>query len=53
MIQVNEKKMEVRPEMILGDSRKQIWSWIVSQAPNFGDYEKRTTREIPVVFLKP
>jgi deazaflavin-dependent oxidoreductase (nitroreductase family) len=53
IIQINQKKMKARPEMISGDSRKQVWNWIVSQAPNFGDYEKRTTREIPLVFLKP
>ena len=52
-IQVKEKKMKVKPAVILGEPRKPLWSWIVSLAPNFGDYEKRTTREIPLVFLKP
>ena len=52
-IQVKEKKMKVKPAVIPSESRKPLWSWIVSLAPNFGDYEKRTTREIPLVFLKP
>lgn len=53
MIQVKNNKMKVKPEIILGEPRKPLWSWIVSSAPNYGDYEKQTTREIPLVFLKP
>lgn len=53
MIQAKDKKMKVKPEIILGEPRKPLWSWIVSIAPNFGDYEKQTTRKIPLVFLKP
>ena len=52
-IQVNEKIMRVTPEIVLGEQRKPVYEWIASIAPNFGDYEKRTTREIPLVFLKP
>ena len=52
MIQVKDKKTKVKPEIILGEPRKPLYSWIVSMAPNFGDYEKNTTREIPLVFLK-
>ena len=51
-IQVNDKKMKVKPEIILGEPRKPLYAWIVSMAPNFGAYEKRTDREIPLVFLK-
>ena len=51
-IQVNDKTMKVKPEIILGEPRKPLWSWIVASAPNFGDYEKKTSREIPLVFLK-
>ena len=53
VIQVKDKKLKVKPEIILGERRKPLWDWIVSTAPNFGDYEKLTTREIPLVFLKP
>jgi F420H(2)-dependent quinone reductase len=53
MIQVKDKKMKVKPEIILGEPRKPLYAWIVSLAPNYGDYEKKTTREIPLVFLKP
>jgi deazaflavin-dependent oxidoreductase (nitroreductase family) len=53
MIQVKDKKMKVKPEIILGEPRRPLYDWIVSIAPNYGDYEKQTTREIPLVFLKP
>ena len=52
-IQVNEKVMKVTPEIVLGEQRKPVYKWMASSAPNFGDYEKKTTREIPLVFLKP
>ena len=53
MIQVKDKKMKVKPEIILGEPRKPLFVWVVSLAPGYGEYEKKTTREIPLVFLKP
>ena len=52
-IEVKDEKMKVKPEVILGEPRKPLYAWIVSLAPNYGGYEKKTTREIPLVFLKP
>ena len=52
-IQVKDKKMKVKPEIILGEARRPLYDWIVSIAPNYGEYEKTTTREIPLVLLKP
>ena len=52
-IEVKDEKMKVKPEVILGEPRKPLYVWIVSLAPNYGGYEKQTTREIPLVFLKP
>jgi deazaflavin-dependent oxidoreductase (nitroreductase family) len=51
-IQVKDKKMRVKPEIILGEPRKPLYAWIASLAPNYGEYEKQTSREIPLVFLK-
>ncbi len=53
MIQVKDKTMKVKPEIILGEPRRPLYDWIVSIAPNYGEYEKTTTREIPLVLLKP
>jgi len=44
--------IQVKPEIVLGEPRKSLYSWIVSFSPNYGDYEKQTAREIPLVFLK-
>ena len=35
------------------EERARLWSIIVATSPNFGDYEKRTTRVIPVVRIQP
>lgn len=51
-IQVMDKKLKVKPEIISGELRKSLYSWVVSSAPNYGEYEKQTAREIPLVFLK-
>lgn len=52
-IQVKDKKMKVKPEIILGEPRRPLYDWVVSLASNYGEYEKKTRREIPLVFLKP
>jgi len=51
-IQVMDKKMKVKPEILLGEARRPLYDWIASIAPNYGEYEKKTTREIPLVLLK-
>lgn len=51
-IQVNDRKMKVKPEIILGGQRRTLYDWIASIAPNYAEYEKTTKREIPLVFLK-
>ncbi len=51
-IQVMDKTIKVKPEIILGEARRPLYAWVVSLAPNYGEYEKKTTREIPLVFLK-
>jgi alpha-L-arabinofuranosidase len=33
--------------------RKQLWGELVERAPGYAAYEKRTTREIPIVLLLP
>lgn len=51
-IQVNDKKMKVKPQIILGEARRPLYDWITSIAPNYGLYEKKTMCEIPLVLLK-
>jgi hypothetical protein len=42
-------RYKVRPELLRGDERAAAWKRIVAEAPQFGDYEHKTDREIPVV----
>ena len=51
-IQVMDKNMKVKPEILSGERRKNIYSWVASIAPRYGEYEKKTNREIQLVFLK-
>jgi deazaflavin-dependent oxidoreductase (nitroreductase family) len=34
-----------------GEERARLWAQIVAVAPNFAEYQQKTTREIPVVIL--
>jgi deazaflavin-dependent oxidoreductase (nitroreductase family) len=36
-----------------GDERERIWSAQKAAFPGFADYERKTTRQIPVVVLEP
>lgn len=47
---------EVRPmtaRTATPEERAEIWPRVVAQAKNFGSYEKKTSRVIPVVVLTP
>ena len=35
-----------------GDERESLWNQIVSDFPNYGSYQEKTNREIPVIILK-
>ena len=52
-IQVKEKRMEVNAEVVGPDRRNQLWSHLVELAPFYDNYTKKTSREIPVVILRP
>ena len=42
----------VRAELATSDERARLWPWLVKQNPPYARYEKKTSREIPVVVLK-
>lgn len=52
-IQVLDRVMPVTAEVLTGNARAQTWQQVVTSSPLYADYEKRTTREIPLVLLKP
>ncbi len=40
-------------EIVSGHDRDQLWSTIVKDFSNYGDYQTKTSRVIPLVFLRP
>jgi deazaflavin-dependent oxidoreductase (nitroreductase family) len=52
-VQVNDRVTTAVAEEAEGDLRNQLWKQFIEQAPSYADYEKRTTREIPMVMLRP
>jgi deazaflavin-dependent oxidoreductase (nitroreductase family) len=50
-VEIGPRKVKVRPEILKGEERAQAWQRIVAKAPNYGAYETKTDRAIPVVRL--
>jgi deazaflavin-dependent oxidoreductase (nitroreductase family) len=51
-VQVGPDKWEARAVTVdEGPERDRLWKGIVAQMPNFGQYQQKTTRLIPVVRL--
>jgi deazaflavin-dependent oxidoreductase (nitroreductase family) len=50
-IDVDGRRIAVRPESLHGPERERAWSRIVALAPGYGEYATTTDREIPVVRL--
>jgi len=52
-VQVGSRVVDVRAREADGDERERLWHAIVAQEASFAEYERRTTRRIPVVVLEP
>jgi deazaflavin-dependent oxidoreductase (nitroreductase family) len=52
-IQVKDKHIKVKAEVAGQEKKSELWARLVEVAPNFAGYEKRTSREIPMVILHP
>ena len=52
-IEVNGRRVKVRPASLKGDERADAWRRITTAAPNYATYQANTDREIPVVRLTP
>jgi deazaflavin-dependent oxidoreductase (nitroreductase family) len=51
-LKIRDKHLTAMAEPADPALRKQLWDKLVELAPNYGPYEKRTTREIPMVLLR-
>ncbi len=51
-VEVGEDTVRVRARVAEGEERERIWTKQKQDRPNFADYEKKTSRQIPVVILE-
>ena len=52
-IQVKDKHIRVTAEIAGQEKKSELWARLVEVAPNFAGYQKRSSREIPMVILHP
>jgi deazaflavin-dependent oxidoreductase (nitroreductase family) len=52
-VQAGSRRTQVKAESLKGAERDKAWRRVVSEFSNYGEYEKKTDREIPVVRLTP
>ncbi len=53
VVEVLDKVIPATAEVLSGEARAQAWRQVVATAPSYANYEKRTTREIPLILLRP
>ena len=51
-VEVDPETFDARATVITGDERDRLYATQVTRMPQFGDYEKKTTRVIPVIALE-
>ena len=51
-VEVGTETFDVKARVVDGDERERIWSKQKELMPGFADYEKKTSRPIPVVILE-
>jgi deazaflavin-dependent oxidoreductase (nitroreductase family) len=52
-VEVGTETRELIARVADSDERNRIWNALKEEAPGFGEYEQKTTRQIPVVVLEP
>ncbi len=51
-VEIGEDTVRVRARVAEGEERERIWTRQKQDRPNFADYEKKTSRQIPVLILE-
>jgi F420H(2)-dependent quinone reductase len=52
-IQLGDHRLDVSAEIVGPDKRGRLWSQLIELAPGYAGYEKKASREIPIVILRP
>jgi deazaflavin-dependent oxidoreductase (nitroreductase family) len=50
-VEIGTETIPVRARVTQGEERERIWTRQKERMPGFADYEKKTTRQIPVIVL--
>jgi len=53
LLQVGSETMHMRAETAAGEERERLWAPMAAMYDGYDEYQKLTTRVIPVVVLKP
>jgi len=51
-VRFGREEFPVRAELARGSERERLWEWLKQRNPLYARYERRTSREIPVVVLR-
>ncbi|HEV8098963.1 MAG TPA: nitroreductase family deazaflavin-dependent oxidoreductase [Gaiellaceae bacterium] len=52
-VQIGSEHRRVHARDAEGEERERLWAEMVSLYPGYAEYQKKTTRQIPVVVLEP
>ena len=52
-VQVGRERRRVRARDAEGEERERLWAQMVEAYPTYAEYQKKTSRRIPVVVLEP
>ena len=53
VVEVGKKKLPMRAMQADAEERKRLWPLVVAMYADYAEYQKKTSREIPVVILYP
>lgn len=53
VLHVGRKEVAVRAELAAPQQREALWLRLVAMYPPFAEYRTRTSREIPIIILRP
>ncbi len=52
-VEVDSKRFKARAVVVDGEERDRLFNAQAAVMPNFGEYQTKTTRQIPVIVLEP
>ena len=52
-IEIKDRQIEAEAEVAAPEKRSSLWSQLISLSPPYANYAEKTTREIPLVILRP